>query len=120
MDLVLTRVRVRLQLRSLHQMLGADGTLSLYTSPSLPNISLGLPANTHIPVGEHSPHCCPAGGRMTQQTVRPETPSLFIKTLESSGSDRKVHWIPVEVWKQISILCSQEQIKWIEVLVLVL
>uniref|UniRef100_A0A3B4AT03 Histone deacetylase n=1 Tax=Periophthalmus magnuspinnatus TaxID=409849 RepID=A0A3B4AT03_9GOBI len=39
------------QLRSLHQTLGADGTLSplsLYTSPSLPNISLGLPANTHI------------------------------------------------------------------------
>lgn len=42
-----------LQLRSLHQTLGADGTLSplsLYTSPSLPNISLGLPANTHITV----------------------------------------------------------------------
>ncbi|KAA8584767.1 hypothetical protein FQN60_003461, partial [Etheostoma spectabile] len=39
------------RLRSLHQTLGADGTLSplnLYTSPSLPNISLGLPANTHI------------------------------------------------------------------------
>uniref|UniRef100_A0A665T9S0 Histone deacetylase n=1 Tax=Echeneis naucrates TaxID=173247 RepID=A0A665T9S0_ECHNA len=37
--------------KSLHQTLGADGTLSplsLYTSPSLPNISLGLPANTHI------------------------------------------------------------------------
>uniref|UniRef100_A0A673AEY1 Histone deacetylase n=1 Tax=Sphaeramia orbicularis TaxID=375764 RepID=A0A673AEY1_9TELE len=36
---------------SLHQTLGADGTLSplsLYTSPSLPNISLGLPTNTHI------------------------------------------------------------------------
>uniref|UniRef100_A0A3Q4NBV2 Histone deacetylase n=1 Tax=Neolamprologus brichardi TaxID=32507 RepID=A0A3Q4NBV2_NEOBR len=36
--------------------LGADGTLSplsLYTSPSLPNISLGLPANTHITVS----HC---------------------------------------------------------------
>ncbi|XP_071196304.1 histone deacetylase 5-like isoform X5 [Salvelinus alpinus] len=35
------------QLRSLH----ADGTvspLSLYTSPSLPNISLGLPANSHL------------------------------------------------------------------------
>uniref|UniRef100_A0AAR2J8R1 Histone deacetylase n=1 Tax=Pygocentrus nattereri TaxID=42514 RepID=A0AAR2J8R1_PYGNA len=35
-------------LRSLHQSLNADGTvspLSLYTSPSLPNISLGLPAN---------------------------------------------------------------------------
>ncbi|XP_029363502.1 histone deacetylase 5 [Echeneis naucrates] len=34
-----------------HLTLGADGTLSplsLYTSPSLPNISLGLPANTHI------------------------------------------------------------------------
>lgn len=45
-----------LQLRSLHQTLGADGTLShlsLYTSPSLPNISLGLPANTHITVS----HC---------------------------------------------------------------
>uniref|UniRef100_A0A7N8WV09 Histone deacetylase n=1 Tax=Mastacembelus armatus TaxID=205130 RepID=A0A7N8WV09_9TELE len=26
--------------------------LSLYTSPSLPNISLGLPANTHITVGQ--------------------------------------------------------------------
>uniref|UniRef100_A0A665T060 Histone deacetylase n=1 Tax=Echeneis naucrates TaxID=173247 RepID=A0A665T060_ECHNA len=42
-------------LRSLHQTLGADGTLSplsLYTSPSLPNISLGLPANTHITVGQ--------------------------------------------------------------------
>ncbi|KAI1884148.1 hypothetical protein AGOR_G00223460 [Albula goreensis] len=39
------------QLRSHHQMLNADGTpsqLSLYTSPSLPNISLGLPANSHI------------------------------------------------------------------------
>uniref|UniRef100_A0A4W4GJW9 Histone deacetylase n=1 Tax=Electrophorus electricus TaxID=8005 RepID=A0A4W4GJW9_ELEEL len=39
------------QLRSLHQSLNADGTaspLSLYTSPSLPNISLGLPANAHI------------------------------------------------------------------------
>uniref|UniRef100_A0A8C6S8U3 Histone deacetylase n=1 Tax=Neogobius melanostomus TaxID=47308 RepID=A0A8C6S8U3_9GOBI len=35
------------------ETLGADGTLSplsLYTSPSLPNISLGLPANTHITV----------------------------------------------------------------------
>uniref|UniRef100_A0A3B4ZVS4 Histone deacetylase n=1 Tax=Stegastes partitus TaxID=144197 RepID=A0A3B4ZVS4_9TELE len=44
-------IQTELQLRSLHQTLGADGTLSplsLYTSPSLPNISLGLPANTHI------------------------------------------------------------------------
>ncbi|XP_026202642.1 histone deacetylase 5 isoform X2 [Anabas testudineus] len=42
---------IQSELRSLHQTLGADGTLSplsLYTSPSLPNISLGLPANTHI------------------------------------------------------------------------
>ncbi|XP_051744736.1 histone deacetylase 5 isoform X2 [Ctenopharyngodon idella] len=39
------------QLRSLHQSLTGDGTpspLTLYTSPSLPNISLGLPANAHI------------------------------------------------------------------------
>ncbi|XP_051573527.1 histone deacetylase 5-like isoform X2 [Myxocyprinus asiaticus] len=39
------------QLRSLHQSMTGDGTLSplsLYTSPSLPNISLGLPANAHI------------------------------------------------------------------------
>uniref|UniRef100_A0A7N5ZXI4 Histone deacetylase n=1 Tax=Anabas testudineus TaxID=64144 RepID=A0A7N5ZXI4_ANATE len=38
---------IQSELRSLHQTLGADGTLSplsLYTSPSLPNISLGLPA----------------------------------------------------------------------------
>uniref|UniRef100_A0AAQ5Z444 Histone deacetylase n=1 Tax=Amphiprion ocellaris TaxID=80972 RepID=A0AAQ5Z444_AMPOC len=44
---------------SLHQTLGADGTLSplsLYTSPSLPNISLGLPANTHITVGQRNTH----------------------------------------------------------------
>uniref|UniRef100_A0A8C2E6T7 Histone deacetylase n=1 Tax=Cyprinus carpio TaxID=7962 RepID=A0A8C2E6T7_CYPCA len=43
----------RQQLRSLHQSLTGDGTpspLSLYTSPSLPNISLGLPANAHITV----------------------------------------------------------------------
>lgn len=49
--------RLLLQLRSLHQTIGADGTLSplsLYTSPSLPNISLGLPANTHITVGQHA------------------------------------------------------------------
>lgn len=42
---------IQTELRSLHQTLGADGTLSplsLYTSPSLPNISLGLPANTHM------------------------------------------------------------------------
>ncbi|XP_024920202.1 histone deacetylase 5 isoform X2 [Cynoglossus semilaevis] len=42
---------IQTELRSLHQTIGADGTLSplsLYTSPSLPNISLGLPANTHI------------------------------------------------------------------------
>uniref|UniRef100_A0A3Q2XTD9 Histone deacetylase n=1 Tax=Hippocampus comes TaxID=109280 RepID=A0A3Q2XTD9_HIPCM len=42
---------IQTELRSLHQTLGADGTLSplsLYTSPSLPNISLGLPANTHL------------------------------------------------------------------------
>ncbi|XP_029996222.1 histone deacetylase 5 isoform X2 [Sphaeramia orbicularis] len=42
---------IQTELRSLHQTLGADGTLSplsLYTSPSLPNISLGLPTNTHI------------------------------------------------------------------------
>ncbi|XP_076121966.1 histone deacetylase 5 isoform X4 [Alosa pseudoharengus] len=42
------------QLRSLHQSLNADGTVSpltLYTSPSLPNISLGLPANSHITSG---------------------------------------------------------------------
>uniref|UniRef100_A0A674P3I1 Histone deacetylase n=1 Tax=Takifugu rubripes TaxID=31033 RepID=A0A674P3I1_TAKRU len=41
------------------ETLGADGTLSplnLYTSPSLPNISLGLPANTHITVGEPVKH----------------------------------------------------------------
>uniref|UniRef100_H3D919 Histone deacetylase n=1 Tax=Tetraodon nigroviridis TaxID=99883 RepID=H3D919_TETNG len=46
---------IQTELRSLHQTLGADGTLSplnLYTSPSLPNISLGLPANTHITVGQ--------------------------------------------------------------------
>ncbi|XP_014048794.2 histone deacetylase 5 isoform X5 [Salmo salar] len=39
------------QLRSLHQTLNTDGTVSslnLYTSPSLPNISLGLPANSHL------------------------------------------------------------------------
>lgn len=44
---------IRQQLRSLHQSLTGDGTpspLSLYTSPSLPNISLGLPANAHITV----------------------------------------------------------------------
>ncbi|KAM9467280.1 histone deacetylase 5-like isoform 2-T2 [Salvelinus alpinus] len=38
---------IHAELRSLH----ADGTvspLSLYTSPSLPNISLGLPANSHL------------------------------------------------------------------------
>ncbi|XP_051905536.1 histone deacetylase 5 isoform X2 [Hippocampus zosterae] len=42
---------IQTELRSLHQTLGADGTLSplsLYASPSLPNISLGLPANTHL------------------------------------------------------------------------
>ncbi|XP_034045428.1 histone deacetylase 5 isoform X2 [Thalassophryne amazonica] len=42
---------IQTELLSLHQTLGADGTLSplsLYTSPSLPNISLGLPANAHI------------------------------------------------------------------------
>ncbi|KAM3864294.1 LOW QUALITY PROTEIN: histone deacetylase 5 [Diretmus argenteus] len=42
---------IHTELRSLHQTLGVDGTLSplsLYTSPSLPNISLGLPTNTHI------------------------------------------------------------------------
>ncbi|XP_064844194.1 histone deacetylase 5-like isoform X2 [Oncorhynchus masou masou] len=33
---------IHAELRSLHQ------TLSLYTSPSLPNISLGLPANSHL------------------------------------------------------------------------
>uniref|UniRef100_A0A4W5PZV9 Histone deacetylase n=1 Tax=Hucho hucho TaxID=62062 RepID=A0A4W5PZV9_9TELE len=48
------------QLRSLHQTLNADGTvspLSLYTSPSLPNISLGLPANSHLTApNSHSSH----------------------------------------------------------------
>uniref|UniRef100_A0A8C1LS88 Histone deacetylase n=1 Tax=Cyprinus carpio TaxID=7962 RepID=A0A8C1LS88_CYPCA len=42
---------IHTELRSLHQSLTGDGTpspLSLYTSPSLPNISLGLPANAHI------------------------------------------------------------------------
>lgn len=46
------------QLRSLHQSLNADGAvspLSLYTSPSLPNISLGLPANAHITVSHEEP-----------------------------------------------------------------
>ncbi|CAG05956.1 unnamed protein product, partial [Tetraodon nigroviridis] len=50
---------IQTELRSLHQTLGADGTLSplnLYTSPSLPNISLGLPANTHITVGQPTVH----------------------------------------------------------------
>uniref|UniRef100_A0A665T7P7 Histone deacetylase n=1 Tax=Echeneis naucrates TaxID=173247 RepID=A0A665T7P7_ECHNA len=32
--------------------------LSLYTSPSLPNISLGLPANTHITVGQLNTNIC--------------------------------------------------------------
>ncbi|XP_029110029.1 histone deacetylase 5 isoform X2 [Scleropages formosus] len=43
------------QLRSLHQTLMADrtaGPLSLYTSPSLPNISLGLPASV-APTSSH-------------------------------------------------------------------
>ena len=47
--IVLTHSCVGLQLRSLHQTLGADAggpSLLLYTSPSLPNISLGLPAAT--------------------------------------------------------------------------
>ncbi|XP_073800455.1 histone deacetylase 5 isoform X4 [Danio rerio] len=42
---------IHAELRSLHQSLTGDGApspLSLYTSPSLPNISLGLPANAHI------------------------------------------------------------------------
>ncbi|KAL4657833.1 histone deacetylase 5-like [Arapaima gigas] len=45
------------QLRSLHQTLAADGTagpLSLYTSPSLPNISLGLPAAVAPPASHIS------------------------------------------------------------------
>uniref|UniRef100_A0A8C8GZJ1 Histone deacetylase n=1 Tax=Oncorhynchus tshawytscha TaxID=74940 RepID=A0A8C8GZJ1_ONCTS len=45
---------IHAELRSLHQTLNADGTvspLSLYTSPSLPNISLGLPANSHLTGG---------------------------------------------------------------------
>uniref|UniRef100_A0A4W4GJH1 Histone deacetylase n=1 Tax=Electrophorus electricus TaxID=8005 RepID=A0A4W4GJH1_ELEEL len=40
------------------ESLNADGTaspLSLYTSPSLPNISLGLPANAHITVSPSTP-----------------------------------------------------------------
>ncbi|XP_030196592.1 histone deacetylase 5 isoform X3 [Gadus morhua] len=40
---------IQTELRSLHQTLGGDGggpSLLLYTSPSLPNISLGLPAIT--------------------------------------------------------------------------
>uniref|UniRef100_A0A671LQS7 Histone deacetylase n=1 Tax=Sinocyclocheilus anshuiensis TaxID=1608454 RepID=A0A671LQS7_9TELE len=44
---------IHAELRSLHQSLTGDGTpspLSLYTSPSLPNISLGLPANAHITI----------------------------------------------------------------------
>eukprot|EP00063_Salmo_salar_P073956 XP_014048791.1 PREDICTED: histone deacetylase 5-like isoform X2 [Salmo salar] len=42
---------IHAELRSLHQTLNTDGTVSslnLYTSPSLPNISLGLPANSHL------------------------------------------------------------------------
>ncbi|CAL8238295.1 unnamed protein product [Lota lota] len=45
---------IQTELRSLHQTLGADPggpSLLLYTSPSLPNISLGLPTSTvrHVP-----------------------------------------------------------------------
>uniref|UniRef100_A0A3Q4I616 Histone deacetylase n=1 Tax=Neolamprologus brichardi TaxID=32507 RepID=A0A3Q4I616_NEOBR len=67
---------VFLQLRSLHQTLGADGTLSplsLYTSPSLPNISLGLPANTHITVS----HC----GACTHRHKNTQTHTIHRWTL---------------------------------------
>uniref|UniRef100_A0AAY4DYY1 Histone deacetylase n=1 Tax=Denticeps clupeoides TaxID=299321 RepID=A0AAY4DYY1_9TELE len=58
---------IHTELRTLHQSVNADGTaspLSLYTSPSLPNISLGLPANAHITVS-------------TPPTLRPVASILF-------------------------------------------
>uniref|UniRef100_A0A3P8NVS4 Histone deacetylase n=1 Tax=Astatotilapia calliptera TaxID=8154 RepID=A0A3P8NVS4_ASTCA len=73
---------IQTELRSLHQTLGADGTLSplsLYTSPSLPNISLGLPANTHITVS----HCvaCTHRHKNTQtHTIHPHTDGLATHT----------------------------------------
>uniref|UniRef100_A0A3P8NVC6 Histone deacetylase n=1 Tax=Astatotilapia calliptera TaxID=8154 RepID=A0A3P8NVC6_ASTCA len=68
--------------------LGADGTLSplsLYTSPSLPNISLGLPANTHITVS----HCvaCTHRHKNTQtHTIHPHTDGLATHTTPPPSS----------------------------------
>uniref|UniRef100_A0AAX7SM35 Histone deacetylase n=1 Tax=Astatotilapia calliptera TaxID=8154 RepID=A0AAX7SM35_ASTCA len=72
---------IQTELRSLHQTLGADGTLSplsLYTSPSLPNISLGLPANTHITVS----HCVPSQKLSAQQ----EAERQAIQSLRGGGA----------------------------------
>uniref|UniRef100_A0A3Q3GXC6 Histone deacetylase n=1 Tax=Labrus bergylta TaxID=56723 RepID=A0A3Q3GXC6_9LABR len=76
---------IQTELRSLHQTLGADGTLSplnLYTSPSLPNISLGLPANTHITVSScHVGHIAPQKLSSQQEAER-----LAIQSLRGGGA----------------------------------
>lgn len=94
-----------LQLRSLHQTLGADGTLSplnLYTSPSLPNISLGLPANTHITVGQ----------------PRTDTHSHTLLTLvmqklsmpgPSVSHDFHMRLMAIQKWSQYQLLCIKKK-----------
>uniref|UniRef100_A0A3Q3G9M7 Histone deacetylase n=1 Tax=Kryptolebias marmoratus TaxID=37003 RepID=A0A3Q3G9M7_KRYMA len=67
---------IQTELRSLHQTLGTDGALSplsLYTSPSLPNISLGLPANTHITPPQ-------------KQTTQQEAERQAIQSLRGGGA----------------------------------
>ncbi|CAL8288742.1 unnamed protein product [Boreogadus saida] len=66
---------IQTELRSLHQTLGGDGggpSLLLYTSPSLPNISLGLPAITvpqkltsHQEAEIQAVRCLRGGGALT-------------------------------------------------------
>uniref|UniRef100_A0A672FUR8 Histone deacetylase n=1 Tax=Salarias fasciatus TaxID=181472 RepID=A0A672FUR8_SALFA len=77
-------------LRSLHQTLGADGSLSplsLYSSPSLPNISLGLPANTHItvrpPDATHTPPVSP-GLSLTLSAVSSQSTAMLVPMYNQS------------------------------------
>uniref|UniRef100_A0AAY4BPH7 Histone deacetylase n=1 Tax=Denticeps clupeoides TaxID=299321 RepID=A0AAY4BPH7_9TELE len=82
------------------ESVNADGTaspLSLYTSPSLPNISLGLPANAHITVS-------------TPPTLRPVASILISSNANShSHSSLLQHVLLLEQARQQSALLAGTQ-----------
>uniref|UniRef100_A0AAQ4PW23 Histone deacetylase n=1 Tax=Gasterosteus aculeatus aculeatus TaxID=481459 RepID=A0AAQ4PW23_GASAC len=92
------------------ETLGADGTLSplnLYTSPSLPNISLGLPANTHITVGQLNTHPCRVGHEVEPPSSHSAHSSLLQHVLLLEQARQQTTMLAVPMYSQSPLVTAE-------------